>query len=122
MHYVYLLRSESHPQEAYIGLTRDLKARLHKHNEGSSPHTAKFRPWNLVTYLAFSTRQQASDFEIYPKSGSGRAFASKRLWLPRKHLRQHFGQCAVQFGFVVIVRSKVAESKNFFKTAATKAP
>jgi predicted GIY-YIG superfamily endonuclease len=80
MHYVYLLRSESHPQESYIGLTSDLKARLQKHNEGGSPHTSKFRPWKLVTYLAFSTRQQASDFETYLKSGSGRAFAGKRLW------------------------------------------
>jgi predicted GIY-YIG superfamily endonuclease len=80
MHYVYLLRSESRPEEPYIGLTSDLKARLHKHNEGGSPHTAKVRPWKLVTYLAFSSRQQAADFESYLKSGSGRAFASKRLW------------------------------------------
>ncbi|MCU0753015.1 MAG: GIY-YIG nuclease family protein [Akkermansiaceae bacterium] len=80
MHYVYLIRSQAHPDQTYIGLTSDLKARLHKHNEGGSPHTAKYRPWKLVTYLAFSSRQQASGFEAYLKSGSGRAFAIKRFW------------------------------------------
>ncbi|MEP2775301.1 MAG: GIY-YIG nuclease family protein [Luteolibacter sp.] len=80
MHYVYLLRSESHPDQAYIGLTSDLRMRIAKHNEGGSPHTSKYRPWNLITYLAFATREKASDFEAYLKSGSGRAFAKKRLW------------------------------------------
>ncbi|MBC8126579.1 MAG: GIY-YIG nuclease family protein [Gloeobacteraceae cyanobacterium ES-bin-144] len=80
MCYVYLLRSESHPEQPYIGLTRDLKARLAKHNQGGSPHTAKFPPWKLETYLAFSSIEKATDFETYLKSGSGRAFAAKRLW------------------------------------------
>ena len=80
MHYVYLLRSESDPLQTYIGLTDDLKARLAKHNEGGSPHTAKHRPWALVSYLAFSSRDQAASFESYLKSGSGRAFAKNRLW------------------------------------------
>jgi putative endonuclease len=78
MHYVYLLRSESHPEETYIGLASDLKSRLQKHNDGGSAHTVKFRPWKLVTYLAFSSRQQASEFESYMKTGSGRAFAKKQ--------------------------------------------
>ena len=80
MYYVYLIRSINYPQQTYIGLTDNLKLRIAKHNGGGSPHTAKFKPWVLKTYLAFSTRQQAANFEIYLKSGSGRAFASKRLW------------------------------------------
>ena len=80
MHYVYLLRSTPHPTKTYIGSTSDLKSRLKKHNEGGSPHTSKYKPWHLVTYLAFSTREQATTFETYLKSGSGRAFAAKRLW------------------------------------------
>jgi predicted GIY-YIG superfamily endonuclease len=51
-----------------------------KHNEGGSPHTAIYKAWSLVNYLAFSSRQQAANFEAYLKSGSGRAFAAKRLW------------------------------------------
>ena len=80
MHYVYLLQSVSHPAERYTGLTSDLKARLTRHNEGDVPHTSKFLPWQLRTYVAFSTRDQAAQFEHYLKSGSGRAFASRHLW------------------------------------------
>jgi putative endonuclease len=80
VHYVYLIRSINYPDQKYIGLTDNLNARLKKHNEGGSPHTAKYKPWKLQTYLAFSTRQQASSFEEYLKSGSGRAFAKNRLW------------------------------------------
>ena len=80
MHYVYLLTSESAPDQRYIGVTVDLKSRLADHNAGKSPHTSKFTPWRLVTYIAFSNRRQAEDFETYLKSGSGHAFARKRLW------------------------------------------
>jgi putative endonuclease len=80
VHYVYLIRSIKYPPQSYIGLTDNLKARLQKHNSGGSPHTAKFRPWKLITYLAFSDRKQAADFELYLKSGSGRAFANKHFW------------------------------------------
>ena len=80
MHYVYLLRSLSHPEQRYTGLTSDLKARLATHNAGEVPHTSKFVPWELRTYVGFSTREQATRFELYLKSGSGRAFASRHLW------------------------------------------
>ncbi len=80
MHYVYLLRSQSHPKETYIGLTSDLTVRLAKHNEGGSPHTAKYKPWDLVSYHAFDSREKAVTFESYLKTGSGRAFAAKRFW------------------------------------------
>jgi len=79
MKYVYLLQSIAHPDEIYIGLTDDLRARLKAHNSGKSPHTAKFKPWRLVTYIAFSDEARAVAFERYLKSHSGRAFAKKRL-------------------------------------------
>jgi predicted GIY-YIG superfamily endonuclease len=80
MHYVYLLQSELFTDERYVGLTGDLKRRLSAHNAKKSPHTSKFAPWKLVTYIAFSERQKAETFERYLKSGSGHAFAKKRLW------------------------------------------
>ncbi|MBX7258557.1 MAG: GIY-YIG nuclease family protein [Candidatus Hydrogenedentes bacterium] len=80
MTYVYLLISESHPKQRHIGLTDDLKQRIHGHNAGPSPHTSKFCPWKLVTYVAFSEKQNAVGFERYLKSSSGNAFANKRLW------------------------------------------
>jgi predicted GIY-YIG superfamily endonuclease len=80
MYYVYLIQSESHPDQRYIGFTKDLKQRLITHNSGNSTHTAKYRPWKLVTYHAFSDKIKAQEFERYLKSGSGQAFANKRFW------------------------------------------
>jgi putative endonuclease len=80
MFYVYLLESLSMPGQRYVGFTTDLKRRFDDHNAGKSPHTAKFKPWRLVTYIAFSDRANAESFERYLKSGSGHAFAKKRLW------------------------------------------
>jgi putative endonuclease len=61
-------------------VTSDLKQRLADHNAGKSPHTSKYVPWKLVTYVAFSDAERADVFERYLKSGSGHAFARKRLW------------------------------------------
>ncbi len=80
MHYVYLLQSLSWPDQCYVGLARDLRSRLTRHNHGEVAHTSKFRPWALQTHVAFSSREQAARFEKYMKSGSGRAFANRRLW------------------------------------------
>jgi putative endonuclease len=79
MKYVYFLRSINHPDQNYVGLTDDLRARLEVHNSGGSPHTSKYKPWQLVTYLGFSDEAKAVAFERYMKTGSGRAFAKKRL-------------------------------------------
>jgi len=76
---VHVLISEIDPDRHYTGFTHNLDTRLVKHNSGSVKHTAKFRPWRLKTYVAFSDQQKALNFEKYLKSGSGRAFAKKRL-------------------------------------------
>jgi predicted GIY-YIG superfamily endonuclease len=79
MRYVYILQSLAEPQRHYTGCTEDLKERLRIHNTGKVPHTSKFAPWRLMTYVAFSDRARAFAFEKYLKSSSGRAFAKKRL-------------------------------------------
>jgi predicted GIY-YIG superfamily endonuclease len=80
MHYVYLIESLAFPDERYVGVSADLRTRIKNHNAGKSPHTSKFKPWRLVTYLAFSDHAKAAAFERYIKAGSGHAFAKKRLW------------------------------------------
>jgi putative endonuclease len=80
VHCVHLLRSVEHPHQTYVGYSADLRARFATHNAGEARHTAKFRPWHLVTYLAFADKHQALAFECLPKSHSGKAFAAKRLW------------------------------------------
>ena len=80
MRYVYLLESEGVAGQRYVGVTSDLRQRLAEHNAGKSSHTSKYIPWKLVTYIAFSDERKADSFERYLKSGSGHAFARKRLW------------------------------------------
>ena len=63
-----------------MGITSDLKKRLAVHNTGGSIHTAKFKPWKLLAYMAFSDSSKARAFEQYLKTGSGRALAKKRIW------------------------------------------
>lgn len=80
MHYVYLIQSISNPDNRYTGYSRDLKQREEDHNSGKNPSTSPFKPWKLKTYVSFSEKKQALDFEKYLKSGSGHAFAKRRLW------------------------------------------
>ncbi len=79
MKYVYILQSLTDNGHFYTGITDDLKARLSMHNSGAVTHTAKYRPWQIKTYVAFTDEGRALAFEKYLKSGSGRAFAKARL-------------------------------------------
>ena len=78
-HYVYVLQSLAFPDQFYTGLCADIDTRLAAHNSGQSPHTSKFKPWRLLSSHYFADPAVASAFERYLKSGSGRAFAAKRL-------------------------------------------
>ena len=80
MHYVYLIESLANAHTRYTGYTDDLRQRMRDHNSGKNVSTAGNRPWRLISYLAFSRKGQAITFERYLKSGSGHAFAKKRLW------------------------------------------
>ena len=84
MHYVYILRSLSSPEQIYVGCTEDIAKRLSNHNSGTTPHTEKYRPWKVVTLIGFEDKARAIDFEEYLKSGSGRAFRDKRLITPHR--------------------------------------
>ena len=79
MWYVYILRSIPHPEQRYIGLSNDAHARLKKHNEGGSRHTTKFRPWEMETVVGFSSKEKATKFERYLKTGSGYSFAKRHF-------------------------------------------
>jgi len=63
----------------YTGCTYNLSRRLQQHNDGESNYTSTRRPVSLITYITFSDKYKAYKFEKYLKSGSGHAFARKRL-------------------------------------------
>jgi len=78
MYYVYILKS-SKSGVLYYGYTTDLRKRLKEHNSGNSKFTKGHMPWKLVWYSAFQNKKKAEDFELYIKSGSGKAFVYKSL-------------------------------------------
>jgi putative endonuclease len=52
MFYVYIIRSINRSDQTYVEFTEDLKQRILTHNQGRSPHTAKFSPWQIEFYCA----------------------------------------------------------------------
>ena len=79
MYFVYTLQSDLNTERYYVGLTTNIDKRLLEHNSGKSIHTNKFRPWQLIRYIAFQSKDRAEKFELYLKTSSGRTFAKRRL-------------------------------------------
>jgi len=52
----------------YIGSTEDLKNRLAKHNTGKVKSTKFYRPWKLLDYETYSTRNEAVRRERFLKT------------------------------------------------------
>ncbi|KKQ24953.1 MAG: excinuclease ABC subunit C [Microgenomates group bacterium GW2011_GWC1_37_12b] len=78
MYYTYiLLSSKSHI--FYFSSTVNLKGRFKLHNQGKVVSTKPHTPWKLVWYGAFLTEKEARNFELYLKTGSGKALAYNRL-------------------------------------------
>lgn len=78
MYYVYILKSLK-SSIFYYGYTNNLRRRFQEHNAGINQFTKGHLPWKLVWYCAFEKIAMAKDFELYLKSGSGKAFVYKRL-------------------------------------------
>jgi putative endonuclease len=78
MKFVYILETED-GENFYVGLTDNVAARLAEHNRGKVIHTSRFHSWKVRTFIGFSDDARAVAFERYLKTGSGRAFSTKRL-------------------------------------------
>jgi predicted GIY-YIG superfamily endonuclease len=79
---VYILKCNDNTY--YTGCSHDLNARLKRHNKGQVTYTSPRLPVRLVHQSVFYDKYKAFEFEKYLKSGSGRAFAKKRLYTPDK--------------------------------------
>lgn len=58
MYYVYLLKS-IRDNFFYVGSTKDLRERFKDHNAGKSISTKAHKPYKLVYYEAYSSKQDA---------------------------------------------------------------
>ena len=77
MQYVYLLKCND--GTIYTGCTNNIDNRLLRHQKGQVHYTSTRLPVELITYIAFSDKYKAFEFEKYLKTGSGKAFSNKRF-------------------------------------------
>ncbi|MFH1758968.1 MAG: GIY-YIG nuclease family protein [Patescibacteria group bacterium] len=76
MYYVYILKCRDN--KPYTGCSDNLQDRIIRHQKGYVPATKGRLPIKLVSYIAFSDKYKAFEFEKYLKSGSGRAFVKRQ--------------------------------------------
>jgi len=75
---LYVIRSEKNA-DLYVGICKDVDARLKDHERGKNRYTKGLRPWKLVLTEEFPDWSSARVREKYFKSGSGKEFLKKML-------------------------------------------
>ena len=78
MFYTYVLKSITH-EYYYKGHCEDINKRLKEHNSGFTKSIKKYRPFVLVYFEEFLTREEAIRRERYFKTGAGRAFVKYKI-------------------------------------------
>lgn len=76
--YVYVLRSTKDGL-FYVGLTRDLRARLQAHNNGEVTSTKRRVPLELIYWEGCLNESDAAQREKYLKSAWGKRYLKGRL-------------------------------------------
>ena len=72
MYYIYALSSTTR-NYIYLGMTRDVEARVLRHNKGWEKTTRAYKPFVLIfTEIVENTRVEARKREKYWKSGVGK--------------------------------------------------
>ncbi|MBP6000780.1 MAG: GIY-YIG nuclease family protein [Flavobacterium sp.] len=77
-YFVYILESEIDGR-LYKGQTSDIDKRIKEHNSGKTKSTKGYKPWKLVYFEIFETRDEAVHREKYFKTGSGREYLKVKL-------------------------------------------
>jgi putative endonuclease len=77
-YFVYVLESEIDGR-LYKGQTRDINKRILEHNSGKTKSTKGYKPWKLVYFEKFETRDEAVLREKFFKTGSGRELLKVKL-------------------------------------------
>ena len=76
--YVYAIKSKI-KNYIYIGITQDLKERLHRHNPGYEKTTKPYAPFELIYCVEKPTREEARVEEKRLKTTSGKRFLRSLL-------------------------------------------
>ena len=76
MFYVYVIESINFGRR-YVGFTADLATRLNEHNSGKTKSNKAYRPFILIYYEEYKTKEEALAREKYLKSSAGRNYVKK---------------------------------------------
>lgn len=68
MFYVYFLKSLKN-NDLYIGSTKNLEIRFLLHNSGKVRSTKFYKPWKLLGYETYNSRNEAVKREYFLKTG-----------------------------------------------------
>ena len=67
-YFVYVIGSLKHSKpKTYVGWTKDLNARLRKHNLGKGAKSTKGRKWKIIYHEIFNSKEKAMRREYYLK-------------------------------------------------------
>jgi putative endonuclease len=69
-HSVYVLKSLLNNRH-YIGCSSDLQRRISEHNDGKVKSTKAYKPWKIIYYEAFDSKEEAFYREREIKSFKG---------------------------------------------------
>ena len=76
MFFSYIIESIS-SGKYYIGQTNNLENRLKSHNQGNNKYTTSCKPWKVLYYKIYSSRQEAMSVEKKLKSLKNRELVIK---------------------------------------------
>jgi putative endonuclease len=71
MYHIYILQSQI-SNHFYTGQTKDLDQRINLHNIGKIKSSNRYKPWKIIYFETFKTRQEAVKREKFLKSHAGR--------------------------------------------------
>jgi len=79
-YYVYVLRSDNFERN-YTGFTANIANRLKQHNAGKTKSTRPYKPWKILFFETYNTKEEALIREKYLKSGVGREYIKNKMAL-----------------------------------------
>jgi putative endonuclease len=77
MWYVYIMQCAE--GSIYVGCTNNIDRRISDHNSHKVHYTKDKTPVRVKTYIVFTDKFKAFEFEKYLKTGSGIAFRNRHL-------------------------------------------
>ncbi len=77
MYYVYFLKSVKN-NDLYIGSTENLEKRINLHNAGKVKSTQFYKPWQLIDYEVYNSRNEAVRREKFLKNHQQKEILKKK--------------------------------------------